>query len=34
VLADAGLIVREQRGQWAWFRADETRIRDLGRLFA
>lgn len=33
VLADAGLIVREQRGQWAWFRADENRIRDLGRLF-
>jgi ArsR family transcriptional regulator len=33
VLADAGLIVREQRGQWAWFRADESRIRDLGRLF-
>lgn len=33
VLADAGLIVREQRGQWAWFRADEDRIRDLGRLF-
>ncbi len=33
VLTDAGLIVREQRGQWAWFSADEERIRDLGRLF-
>lgn len=33
VLTDAGLIVREQRGQWAWFSADEDRIRDLGRLF-
>lgn len=33
VLTDAGLIVREQRGQWAWFSADEQRIRDLGRLF-
>ena len=33
VLADAGLVTREQRGQWAWFAADEDRIRDLGRLF-
>lgn len=33
VLTNAGLITREQRGQWAWFRADEDRIRDLGRLF-
>lgn len=33
ILTDAGLIHREQRGQWAWFRADETRLRDLGRLF-
>ncbi len=34
VLTDAGLITREQRGQWAWFRANEDRIRDLGQLFA
>lgn len=34
VLTDAGLITREQRGQWAWFRANEDRISDLGRLFA
>lgn len=34
VLTDAGLIIREQRGHWAWFRADEDRIRDLARLFA
>lgn len=33
VLTEAGLILREQRGQWAWFSADEDRIRDLGRLF-
>lgn len=33
ILTDAGLIHREQRGQWAWFRADEARLRDLGRLF-
>ena len=31
---DAGLITREQRGQWAWFRADEDRIRALGQVFA
>lgn len=33
VLTDAGLISREQRGQWAWFRANEDRIADLARLF-
>lgn len=33
VLTDAGLITREQRGQWAWFCANEDRIRDLARLF-
>ena len=33
-LADAGLITREQRGQWAWFRANEDRIADLAGLFA
>lgn len=34
VLTDAGLITREQRGQWAWFRASEDHIRDLARLFS
>lgn len=34
VLTDAGLITREQRGQWAWFRANEDRIGDLARLFS
>lgn len=34
VLTDAGLLTREQRGQWAWFRANEDRIRDLARLFS
>lgn len=33
VLTEAGLIHREQRGSWAWFRADEQRVQDLGRLF-
>jgi ArsR family transcriptional regulator len=34
VLTEAGLIRREQRGQWAWFRVDEDRLRELGRVFA
>lgn len=25
-LVDAGLIVREQRGRWAWFRLDQTAL--------
>lgn len=33
VLTEAGLLHREQRGQWAWFRADERRLKELGELF-
>lgn len=33
VLTQAGLIHREQRGQWAWFSADPDRLADLGALF-
>jgi ArsR family transcriptional regulator len=33
VLTEAGLLAREQRGQWAWFRVEEQRLQDLGRLF-
>ena len=33
VLQQAGLIHREQRGQWAWFSADADRLADLGTLF-
>ena len=33
ILAKAGLIHREQRGQWAWFRADEEQLRSVGELF-
>lgn len=29
VLADAGLITREQRGKWAWFRAVPERLDSL-----
>lgn len=25
-LADAGLVEREQRGRWAWFRLDQTAL--------
>lgn len=34
VLTDAGLLQREQRGQWAWFRADEKRLNELSQLFS
>ena len=33
VLTQVGLLQREQRGQWAWFRVDEQRLRDLGEVF-
>lgn len=29
VLADAGLITREQRGKWAWFRVERSRVAVL-----
>lgn len=32
-LTEAGLIRREQRGQWAWFSVDEVALRSLGQLF-
>ncbi len=34
VLTEAGLVHREQRGQWAWFRADERLLRSLGEMFS
>ena len=33
VLTEAGLVRREQRGQWAWFSVDADRLADLGALF-
>lgn len=33
VLTESGLIHREQRGQWAWFRVDEAALQSLGHLF-
>ncbi len=29
VLVDAGLLTREQRGKWAWFRVDHAVVDDL-----
>jgi len=29
LLADAGLLTREQRGKWAWFRVDRDRVAVL-----
>lgn len=34
VLTTAGLITREQRGQWAWFSANEEALREVGGLFS
>lgn len=34
VLTEAGLLHREQRGQWAWFRVEESRLRDLAAVLA
>jgi ArsR family transcriptional regulator, arsenate/arsenite/antimonite-responsive transcriptional repressor len=29
ILVDAGLVIREQRGRWAWFRIDPERLAIL-----
>lgn len=34
VLADAGLVSREQRGTWAWFRVDTARLSALSRILS
>lgn len=31
VLTEAGLVTREQRGRWAWFRAETDRLAILRR---
>lgn len=33
VLADAGLVRREQRGSWAWFSIVPEKLAELGSLF-
>ena len=32
-LTEAGLISREQRGTWAWYRIDHTRMSELAAVF-
>jgi ArsR family transcriptional regulator, arsenate/arsenite/antimonite-responsive transcriptional repressor len=29
ILVDAGLVTREKRGVWAWYRADTTKLSEL-----
>lgn len=33
ILTEAELIFREQRGQWAWFRVNNKRMKDISKLF-
>lgn len=33
VLTEAGLVTRERRGTWAWFRLVPTRLDDLAAIF-
>lgn len=33
LLAAAGLITREQRGTWAWYRISRPRMRELANVF-
>ncbi len=33
-LVDAGLVAREQRGKWAWFRLRPERLTAIGELLA
>ncbi len=33
VLADAGLVERERRGTWAWFRLVPSRLEDVTAIF-
>jgi ArsR family transcriptional regulator len=34
VLTDAGIVVREQRGRWAYFRIEPQTLQTLSRLLA
>ena len=33
VLCDAGLLTRDKRGTWAWYRVDQSRWQELASLF-
>lgn len=32
MLVEAGFLVREKRGRWAWYRVDESRLHNLSAL--
>ncbi len=34
VLVNAGLLEREKRGKWAWFRVRDDQLRALGEVFS
>lgn len=31
ILAEAGLVTSERRGQWMWYRRDEAAVKDVAR---
>lgn len=33
ILSDAGLVEREKRGTWVWFRVNQQRWSEIARLF-
>ena len=33
ILAEAGLVTGERRGQWMWYRRDEAAVKEMSRKF-
>lgn len=33
ILADAGLVTGQRRGQWMWYRRDENAVKEMTRRF-
>lgn len=33
ILADAGLVTSQRRGQWMWYRRDESAVREMTKRF-
>jgi ArsR family transcriptional regulator len=33
ILADAGLVTSKRRGQWMWYRRDESAVKEMARKF-
>jgi len=34
ILTDAGILIREQRGTWAWFAINQTRLNEIAAAIA